>query len=196
MNYKLSILICTIPERYWQFKKLVNHLKGLIKMANASESVEIVYNDKPKGTLTIGGKRNILLNESLGEYVCFIDDDDQVSNDYITEILKAIELNPDCIGFKIHCNMQGKYESAASSIKYDWKENIDGYKYVRSIYHKTPVKREIALKAMFPDKSFGEDYEYSMRLKPMLKKEVFIEKELYIYNFKYENPKIKYGLNS
>jgi glycosyltransferase involved in cell wall biosynthesis len=196
MSYKLSILICTIPERYWQFKKLVNHLKGLIKMANASESVEIVYNDKPKGTLTIGGKRNILLNESLGEYVCFIDDDDQVSNDYITEILKAIELNPDCIGFKINCNMQGKYESAASSIKYDWKENIDGYKYVRSIYHKTPVKREIALKAMFPDKSFGEDYEYSMRLKPMLKKEVFIEKELYIYNFKYENPKTKYGLNS
>jgi glycosyltransferase involved in cell wall biosynthesis len=194
MSYKLSILICTIPERYWQFKKLVNHLKGLIKMANASESVEIVYNDKPKGTLTIGGKRNILLNESLGEYVCFIDDDDQVSNDYITDILKAIELNPDCIGFKINCNMQGKYESAASSIKYDWKENIDGYKYVRSIYHKTPVKREIALKAMFPDKSFGEDYEYSMRLKPMLKKEVFIEKELYIYNFKYENPKTKYSL--
>jgi hypothetical protein len=49
---------------------------------------------------------------------------------------------------------------------------------------------------MFPDKSFGEDYEYSMRLKPMLKKEVFIEKELYIYNFKYENPQTKYGLNS
>ena len=81
-------------------------------------------------------------------------------------------------------------------MKYDWTENVDGYKYVRSIYHKTPVKREIALKAMFPDKSFGEDYEYSMRIKPFLSKEIFINKVLYYYNYKYENPQTKYGLHS
>jgi hypothetical protein len=90
--------------------------------------------------------------------------------------------------------MDGIKSLAASSLKYEWSENIDGYKYVRSIYHKTPVKRDIALQCMFPNKSFGEDYEYSMRLKPLLKNEIFIDKILYNYNFKYENPKIKYGL--
>ena len=90
--------------------------------------------------------------------------------------------------------MEGIKEIAAASIKYDWMENMDGFRYVRSIYHKTPVKREIVLKCMFPNQSFGEDYQYSMRLKPYLKKEIYIDEFLYYYNYKYENPKIKYGL--
>jgi len=192
MSCKLSILICTIPERANLFTELFNKLN----VQATGRSVQIIYDDAPRGTITIGAKRNDLLKQAIGEYVCFIDDDDDISHDYIEQILKAIDLQPDCIGFQIACNMDGIKSLAASSLKYDWSENIDGYKYVRSIYHKTPVKREIALQCMFPDKSFGEDYEYSMRLKPLLKNEIFIDKILYNYNFKYENPKIKYGLNS
>jgi glycosyltransferase involved in cell wall biosynthesis len=141
--------------------------------------VEIVYNDAPKGTISIGAKRNLLLKESLGEYVCFIDDDDTVSEDYVKQILNAINKAPDCIGFKIKCNMEGVMQDAASSMKYEWLDNVDGFRYVRSIYHKTPVKRSIAMLAMFPEKSFGEDAEYSKRLKPLLKSEVFIDEFLY-----------------
>lgn len=190
MGCKLSILICTIPERANLFTELFNKLN----VQATGRSVQIIYDDAPRGTITIGAKRNALLNQAIGEYVCFIDDDDDISHDYIEQILKATESKPDCIGFQIACNMDGIKSLAASSLKYEWSENIDGYKYVRSIYHKTPVKREIALQCMFPDKSFGEDYEYSMRLKPLLKNEIFIDKILYNYNFKYENPKTKYGL--
>lgn len=192
MGCKLSILICTIPERANLFTELFNKLN----VQATGRSVQIIYDDAPRGTITIGAKRNDLLKQAIGDYICFIDDDDDISHDYIEQILKAIDLQPDCIGFQIACNMDEIKSLAASSLKYDWSENIDGYKYVRSIYHKTPVKREIALQCMFPDKSFGEDYEYSMRLKPLLKNEIFIDKILYNYNFKYENPKIKYGLNS
>jgi glycosyltransferase involved in cell wall biosynthesis len=190
MGCKLSILICTIPERANLFTELFNKLN----VQATGRSVQIIYDDAPRGTITIGAKRNDLLKQAIGEYVCFIDDDDDISHDYIEQILKAINMQPDCIGFQIACNMDGVKSLAASSLKYEWSENIDGYKYVRSIYHKTPVKRDIALQCMFPDKSFGEDYEYSMRLKPLLKNEVFINKILYYYNFKYENPKTKYGL--
>lgn len=190
MGCKLSILICTIPERKDKFDLLYAKVNRLAK----NNSVQIIYNDSHRGTITIGAKRNKLLTESIGEYVCFIDDDDDISDNYITEILKAIESKPDCIGFKIMCDMEGIKQTAAISIKYDWTENVDGFKYVRSIYHKTPVKHEIALKCMFPDKSFGEDYEYSMRLKPYLKNEVFINEFLYFYNYKYEKPSIKYGI--
>lgn len=190
---KLSILICTIPERQPMFNDLFAELNN---QCLKSGDVQIISNNKPKGSITIGQKRNDLLNKSLGDYVCFVDDDDAVSPNYISEILKAIEKQPDCIGFKIKCDMDGVVCDAASSMKYEWMDNVDGFRYVRSIYHKTPVKREIALKAMFPDKSFGEDYEYSMRIKPLLSKEIFIDEFLYNYNYKYENPKIKYGLNS
>lgn len=191
---KLSILICTISERKPMFNELLNELGEQSKRANSM--IQILWDDSPKGTITIGQKRNNLLTKSLGDYICYIDDDDSVSPNYIEEIVKAIDKSPDCIGFEIACDMDGKKYNAASSMKYDWTENVDGYKYVRSIYHKTPVKREIALKAMFPDKSFGEDYEYSMRIKPFLSKEIFINKVLYYYNYKYENPQTKYGLHS
>lgn len=191
---KLSILICTIPERQPMFNELLKELGEQSKRANSM--IQILWDDSPKGTITIGQKRNNLLTKSLGDYICYIDDDDLVSPNYIEEIVKAIDKSPDCIGFEIACDIDGKKYNAASSMKYDWTENVDGYKYVRSIYHKTPVKREIALKAMFPDKSFGEDYEYSMRIKPFLSKEIFINKVLYYYNYKYENPQTKYGLHS
>lgn len=191
---KLSILICTLPERKPLFDSLMKELNEQIKCSK--QMVQICWDDSPKGSMTIGAKRNKLLNLSLGEYVCFVDDDDSIAPDYIESILNAIEKATDCIGFKIKCYMDGKEENAASSMKYDWADNVDGFRYVRSIYHKTPVKRELALKAGFPDKSFSEDYEYSMRLKPLLKSEIFIDKFLYIYRFAYENPKTKYGLHS
>lgn len=188
----LSILICTTPERQQMFDNLYSILDKQIQQCGGG--VQILFDDSPKGSVTIGEKSNRLLRLAIGDYVCRFDSDDLPSDDYIEQLLKAIESKPDCVGFEIACYMDGVYKRAASSIKYDWADNIDGYRYVRSIYHKTPVKRSIALQAMFPDKSFGEDYEYSMRIKPLLKNEVFIAKELYIYNYKSENPKTKYHL--
>jgi glycosyltransferase involved in cell wall biosynthesis len=187
---KLSVLICTIPERKEKFDILLNKLQFL----SINKDVEILCDNRARGTVTIGQKRNDLINKSTGDYISFVDDDDDISNNYFDLILNAIDKSPDCVGFKIICDMEGIKEIAAASIKYDWMENMDGFRYVRSIYHKTPVKREIVLKCMFPNQSFGEDYQYSMRLKPHLKKEIYIDEFLYYYNYKYENPKIKYGL--
>ena len=41
--------------------------------------------------------RNVGLDNAKGEYITFIDSDDYVSNNYISEILKAIEKRPDII---------------------------------------------------------------------------------------------------
>jgi len=49
--------------------------------------------------------------------------------------------------------------------------------------HLMPVKRELAIKAGYPDKSFGEDAEYAQRLKPLLHTQRRIYKTLYYYEF-------------
>jgi glycosyltransferase involved in cell wall biosynthesis len=189
MVCKLSILICTIPER----KELFNTLYEKINYQIGNNSVQIIYDDAPKGTITIGAKRNKLLNQALGEYVVFIDDDDDIAFDYVDSILSAIDKAPDCIGFKIHCNMEGKSQMASASLRYkEWANNQYGFDYVRTPYHKTPIKRDIALKAMFPDKSFAEDHEYSKRVYPMLKSEIYLDKILYYYRYKYEPHATKY----
>ena len=99
--------------------------------------------------------------------------------------------------YKLKAIMDGKIELAIASNRYsDWCENKNGFRYCRTIYHKTPVRRDIALMVGFEDLRFAEDYKYAVGLKKtgLLKNEIFIDKVLYYYNYKYENPKTKYGL--
>ena len=49
---------------------------------------------------TIGAKRNQLLKDSTGDYVCFIDDDDIVSEEYVERILEGTHSGADCISFR------------------------------------------------------------------------------------------------
>jgi hypothetical protein len=148
--------------------------------------------------ISVGAKRQKLLERASGAYVVFVDDDDEVNDVYIPKIINKIIINqPDSVGFIIECDMEGKKETAIASNKYsDWCENEDGFKYCRTPYHKTPIKRELALSIGYKDMRFGEDYDYSKRLKEshLIKKESFIEEVMYYYNYKFEDPKIKYGI--
>lgn len=188
---KLSILICTIEKRRALFELLKSKLDR-----QKTDEVEILhYLDNKE--ISVGRKRQLLLEEAKGDYVVFVDDDDDVSEDYVSEILKAIDTQPDCVGMLIDCDMEGIKRSAIASLKYkDWGENQDGFKYVRSPYHKTPLKRWIALKAGFTDTRFGEDYVYSMKLvkSGLLQTETMVTKPIYFYRYAYENPNTKYGI--
>ncbi len=200
---KLNILICTVNGREEQFNLLKHHLQTQINELGKQNEVKIL-SKKDNKEISVGSKRQLLLLEGTADYIVFIDDDDMVPYFYVEKILEAINddvtfnniKEPDCIGFRIDCKgTTGK--TASASLKWDdWAENQGGFDYVRSIYHKNPVKREIALQIGFKDMRFGEDYDYSKRLKEsgLLKKEVFIDEVMYEYRYKYENPKIKYGI--
>ena len=84
---KLSVLICTIPERKEKFDILLNKLQFL----SINKDVEILCDNRARGTVTIGQKRNDLINKSTGDYISFVDDDDDISNNYFDLILNAIE---------------------------------------------------------------------------------------------------------
>lgn len=196
----LSILICTIEGREDSFdllfKKLQRQLFQALSLYGMESEILFECDNKE---LSIGAKRQKLLDRSVGTHVVFIDDDDDVNDNYIGNIIYTLVNNLSCdsVGFKIECNMQGKKETAIASNKYsDWCENKDGFKYCRTPYHKTPIRREIALKIGYKDMRFGEDYDYSKRLKEsgLIKNEHFINEVMYFYNYKYENPKTKYGI--
>ena len=190
---KLSILIATIPERQALFGKLMAH----IERQASGLPVEVLYDAAPKSEISIGAKRQALLEGASGKYVVFVDDDDAVADTYVSDILQATEEDPDCIGFQIEVHGMGGVRNASASNRYErWAENVDGFHYVRTIYHKTPVKREHALSIGFKDMRFAEDHDYSERLKAsgLLKNEVYIDKVLYIYRYKYENIKTKFGI--
>lgn len=199
-NILLSILICTVVGREDKFKKLYTHLydQCLQVFADSRIKVEII-SEKDNKEISVGAKRQKLLNRAKGEYVVFVDDDDWVSDTYVSKIAKALVHGTDCVGFLIDCEFdeRGKKRSASaiSSLKYkQWGEDVDGFKYVRSIYHKTPVKREIALQVGFQDMRFGEDHPYSMGVTALCETETFIPEVLYYYRYKQENHNEKYGI--
>lgn len=181
---RLSVLICTIPEREDEFEKLWSHMlrqwHGL-PYAIAKRIEIIAVSDERR--MTIGAKRNLLLDYSYGDYVCFIDDDDWVSEMYLTRLWIGSLQDPDCIGFSIKCEnypTPGKSKLADVGYGKAWRETTD--RIYRPPYHKTPVRASIAKDARFPDKSFGEDAEYSSRIMNKVKEVHFIPEVLYTYN--------------
>lgn len=173
---RLSILICSLEERY---KQLTNLLTELYKQRTSEVEVLTNIDNRQK---TTGAKRNELLLQAKGDYIAFVDDDDKVAGNYISRILEAIKTNPDCVGMEglITFGSKGITRKFIHSIKYDkWfeKDNI----YYRCPNHLSPVRRELALKVRFPDITVGEDHQYSERLFPHLKSEVYLPEPIYFY---------------
>jgi glycosyltransferase involved in cell wall biosynthesis len=175
---KLSILICSLPQRLAMFDALLANLTTQV----CDEPVQIIYDDR-EGIPT-GTKRNALLQMATGDYVAYIDDDDEVSDDYIQSILEALADEPDCVGIQGIMTTDGGNEQ-------QWKISrmYEGWYCTNNVYyrytnHLAPVKKEIALRAGFPDVYVREDYEYSMRLRALLRSESVIEHNIYHYRYK------------
>lgn len=151
-----------------------------------SKDVEIIV-DIDNGEISVGKKRQRLLEKSKGRYVVFVDDDDLISPKYVPNILTAIDANPDVVGITGQITTDGMFpKKFIHSLKYrEWSE--DQCAYYRNPNHLNPVKREFALQTGFIDLNCGEDRDYSKRLLPMLKTEIFIPDIIYFYLFSKKN---------
>jgi len=83
-----SILIAAIPERYHSVQPLLFSLMETQSVARMAD-VELVYLMDNR-RMSVGRKRNTLLDMAQGEYISFIDDDDDVSPEYVRLIHDAI----------------------------------------------------------------------------------------------------------
>lgn len=179
----LSILICTLPKRKAMFDVLLEHLFSQIKTNNLEDEVEVLWNWRTD--ITTGYKRNLLLDESTGKFVVFIDDDDEVHSEYVFLINETIKNNSDidCIGINGIITFDGLREKPwnISIDNKEWYETPE--KYFRTPNHISPVLASIAKVCRFPNITYAEDKEYSERIKKHLKKEAKIEKPIYHYKF-------------
>lgn len=187
---KLSILICSIQKRLIDFAGLAWKLEQQAK----GKPVEILWLGDNK-CMSVGEKRNKLLNISKGEYVCFVDDDDMVEDDYVEQILKGILRNPDVICFNVgfrNAEIGGDEVPAIFSIDNVFNQNFEDHR-IRMPNHLMAVKREHALKVGFTEKSFGEDTDYGLRLRGATKKEALLKTEYHcgkvLYHYRFDPDK-------
>lgn len=83
-----SILICGIPERYHSVQPLLYSLLEKQSVARMPDVELLYFMDNRRRS--VGAKRNDLLRAARGEYISFIDDDDDVSDKYVSDLHDAI----------------------------------------------------------------------------------------------------------
>jgi glycosyltransferase involved in cell wall biosynthesis len=188
----LTVAIPTVIGREARFAKL----RSFVDRQIGDLPVELISLCDNK-EISIGEKRNRLLHMAEGTYVVMIDDDDWVADTYIFDILQALQSEPDGVGFQIRCSGTKGVTADASRRYTDWADKVNGFDYVRMPYQKTPILTRIAREIGYKDMRFGEDYDYSCRLRDsgLLVTEAYIPKVLYYYRYAYEDSKTKYGIS-
>lgn len=178
---KLSVLICTIEERDAPFKVLKAELE---KLRNGNPEIEIKF-ECDNRQMTIGAKRNLLLSKAKGDYVCFVDDDDWIDEEYFIKILHALKSEPDCVQMIGVIATDGfNYERFEHSIAHN-KYFSQGGIYYRYPNHLNPIRRDIAIQFRFPEKNFGEDTDWATQIRDsgLLQREEPIDKVIYHYRY-------------
>lgn len=178
----LSLLICHQPHDQWRVVTLATLLANLrSQLHGIEEYVEILIDSDP--TDKIGTKRNNLLQRAQGKYIAFIDDDDNVSPQYVLLILEGIYADCDCCSMTGIINEGGKEKKFVHSIRYSAYAN-NGEFYERYPNHLNTIRAEIAKRFRFPDINHGEDTDFATQIfkSGLIKTEHWIEEVIYYYN--------------
>jgi glycosyltransferase involved in cell wall biosynthesis len=83
-----SLLIAGIPERFHTVQPLLLSLLEHQHVARMPDVELLYFLDNRRRS--VGAKRNDLLAAARGEYVSWIDDDDEVANDYVAKVYREI----------------------------------------------------------------------------------------------------------
>jgi glycosyltransferase involved in cell wall biosynthesis len=166
----LSILIPSIPERSSKLNILLDNLQFQIdevyKTHPTLGEVEILIDDSKKfieGGKSVGKKRYDLVEKAKGKYICFLDDDDLPSPNYVEYILRAATYNMDCITFMsiFKCDTYwGLADLDLNNLNEEAKPSI----FKRSVWHICPIKKDIAIKEKFDNINNAEDWKWIAKI--------------------------------
>lgn len=165
----LSILIAALPERRAKRERL---LRLLPLTTENMDQVEILVDDTVG--ISIGVKRQQMLERACGTYVAFVDDDDLVADDYVERVLAACREGADCCYFEGLAVFQpGRLVRFRHSITLPgWGQDGEGY--YRTPNHLNAIRRDLALAVGYADMKHGEDHDFSLRIRPLLKTEAAV----------------------
>jgi len=192
-NIKLSILILSIPSRFDIVRPLIDKL---IKQIGDREDIEILSLMDNK-SLHIYEKRNELLKIARGSHLIWLDDDDDVSDDYVATLTKAIQDNPfvDVVSFNQICYLEGRKALVFAAMDHPhqpvtWNPKTNQYNdTLRRPWHWCLWRTSLARSESFNEKYDAggqscEDIDWLERLYPKVKNSMYLKDSfLHIYRW-------------
>ena len=177
-DIKLTIGILALTKRKLFLIRLLNKISWC--SGDYRKKLEIIINED-NGEKTIGTKRNEIIRKSSGEYFCFIDDDDIISDNYFELIFDAFKENPDGVGFK-GMYYEKEFSKMVFEHNFDNKTHFKNHNIQkRPLNHLKPIKTELVRKIPYKEINYGEDLDFGNRVKNLLKSGKFINYILYHY---------------
>ena len=133
-------------------------------------SIKVFRHDKNKG---VSAARNTGLKKAKGQYIVFVDSDDLVSEDYVSQIFKSIENEPDTvyISWKHLSGPIGKIIKGP---------NDEFNPYNRCVWNRVFKKTYIKGLKFNEEMQVAEDDDFLNHL-PTPASKTYIEKPIYIY---------------
>lgn len=179
-----SILILSLESRKMDFDYIYNRINYQIKKEKLEKDVEILYFIDNK-EYTVGHKRNELLKRSKSKYISFVDDDDDVSDNYVKFIYDKLKEGKDCVSLNGVITFDGiDPKIFKHSIIYD-RYSEDDHVYYRPPNHLNPIKRKLVENIKFPNQNLSEDTDWALQIlnKKLLKSESKLDEIMYFYKF-------------
>lgn len=187
-----SVLILSITERL----NLLNSLLTKLELICPYDDVELlVLLDNRKQSIT--EKRNKLLSDCTGKYITFLDDDDDVFDDYFKEIIPICRQEKfDVITFDQHCDVNGfeftvdfSLGNETEPVNYSYLLQNPTYKVKRPPWHNCVWKKEIAITEPFIEirnehNESCEDADWINKLTKRVSNPYKIEKKLHKYLYR------------
>lgn len=186
----LSVLIPTLYTRWDALKRLLDDLHGQI---GERTNIEVLAMLDMK-TMPLGTKRNKLIAAAQGDYIVFLNDDDEIADNWVETVDRYIRSNhgTDVFSIRAEC-CQRKTPESKWGIVWNMATSLQCKPYgtyidlaIGTVFLHRPAmwciwKREIAASAQFPAKNYGEDTEWMEQVCANAKTEVVIPQVLYRY---------------
>lgn len=184
----LSILIPSIPDRDEMLGSLLNNLIHQIQLINHNHpdlgDVEFIVDNAESylnGGPSIGRKRNSLLNRAKGKYLCFLDDDESISPDYVETLVRLCHEDKDVVTFS-NISKLGNYWMVVHMGLGNENEQARPGVIKRKPWHICPVRTSYAQKYSFSNSNYGEDWEWFEKVLSHCKTEANTVSIIHQYN--------------
>lgn len=192
---KLSVLVCGLYERlpvdgYASSGHAVTDL--LFQAAEKPVEVLTLYDS---ATMSVGRKRNILLSIAQGEWFTFVDDDDEVADDYVPRLLQAIENAGDagviCFPQRCYHADTGEVEHCTYGLSLPYSKQGD--QWTGKPAHTQCWRTELVQDCEFPEQNFREDTGWVAKATTAVSKEyrIAVDHPLYTYRFNPETSRTR-----
>jgi glycosyltransferase involved in cell wall biosynthesis len=186
----LSILIPSTPERSdmlaGMYQVVYSQIIQLWRLHPMLGDVEILIDDSKRfldGGLSIGKKRQSLVERAQGKYLCFLDDDEDIAPNYVETLLRLCQYDADIVTFRNLTKTDHYWTIVDMRLDYQHNDQANpNYITRRRPWHICPVKSEHAKLYEFEDSNYGEDWTWFEKVLKHCATESHTDAVLHCYN--------------